>query len=226
MWGASLKKAETWAWDTYRPQQSLMSSTFCSCESSQVDCLQCRSALSFLGKDCPQTHKHPIYVLSSRRKGSILPVALITLTRLLNPSNKECTVDILLSMQCFFRWSLIHLSSNLICTCFSHWRQLRPKGENEKRSWTHWSGKTAGGRSSRVTPTPSGLRVTGLAFCLALHGSMTMVTYCWWWKVMLCVDYSNKQLWKTGAWFAVLNPTELIRNSRSTILNLRRRNHY
>ena len=210
MQGALLKNEETWAWETYRPQQSFMSSIFCSCESSQCNVLQCRSALSFLAKDWPHKHKKPIYVLSSIRYKSILPVALAMFTCSLNPNKIERTLDILLSMQCFFRWSRMDLSSNLICTCFSHWRQHKPNGENVKSSPMHDGGKTAGERSSRPTTMSLDARLVGPVFRFVSDDSMMMMmilwmilrdTMCWfsnqyqYWIQQGCSVTPNIQFW-------------------------------
>ena len=129
MRGASSKNAETWAWETYRPQQSFMSSTFSIMALSQPEFWQCRIALPFFKKDTPQTHKNLMKRMLSLLYGSMDLDILTFSSSAWYPSKRERVVVDLLSIPCFFKWTWMLLSSNWMVTLLLQCRQQRPNGE-------------------------------------------------------------------------------------------------
>ena len=97
----------------------------------------------------------------------MVPDSFALFTCLVKCIKIERTIEILLSMRWFFRWSEIDLSSNWIIVPFLHCRHCRPKGEKVNSSSMEESGLTMGGKSPRLT-TAFGLSLLVLSkicFC-------------------------------------------------------------
>ena len=101
----------------------------------------------------------------SLRYGSMVQDSFATSTLLVNSFSTERTVDILLSMWCFLRWSRMDLSSMLIMLWALHWRQQRPNGEKVKSSRIGSRGSISVLCTGRRTET-TGLIIPLTSFCI------------------------------------------------------------